>query len=83
MNYKELLEVGKEAALQAGQLLLKNKGKKKNVLSELGRDIKLELDSKTERIICKVLNKTNIPVLGEELTANHKKAGLFLSLIHI
>ena len=26
MNYKELLEVGKEAALQAGQLLLKNKG---------------------------------------------------------
>tara|TARA_B100001027_G_scaffold216060_1_gene191415 strand:- start:645 stop:1391 length:747 start_codon:yes stop_codon:yes gene_type:complete len=77
MNYKELLEVGKEAALQAGQLLVKNKGKKKKVLSELGRDIKLELDSKTERIICNALNKTNIPVLGEELSANQNKAGLF------
>ena len=40
------------------------------VFSDEGRDIKLELDQKTEELIRKELKETNIVVLGEEMGGN-------------
>jgi Archaeal fructose-1,6-bisphosphatase and related enzymes of inositol monophosphatase family len=66
MNFKNYLDIAKEAAKEAGNFLIKNKLSKKEVYSEVGRDIKLELDRETEDLIRKKLESTNIPVLGEE-----------------
>ena len=66
MNYKEYLDIAKKTAIKAGDFLIKNKLNKKVVLTEEGRDIKLELDRETENLIRKELEKTNIIVLGEE-----------------
>ena len=66
MNYKNYIEVAKEAAMEAGKFLLKNKLNDKEIFSELGRDIKLQLDRDTENLIREKLESTNIPVLGEE-----------------
>ena len=66
MSYKNYLEIAKEAAKEAGNFLMKNKLSKKEIYSEEGRDIKLQLDRETEDLIRKKLEPTNIPVLGEE-----------------
>ena len=66
MNYKNYLEVAKEAAKEAGNYLIKNKLSKKEIYSEEGRDIKLQLDRETEDLIRKKILSTNIPVYGEE-----------------
>ena len=66
MNYKEYLDIAKKTAIKAGDFLIKNKLNKKVVLTEEGRDIKLELDRETENLIRKELEKTNIIILGEE-----------------
>ena len=66
MNYKDYLEIAKEAAKEAGIFLLKNKLNEKEIYSEEGRDIKLQLDRETEDLIRKKLESTNISVLGEE-----------------
>ena len=66
MNFKNYLDIAKEAAKEAGNFLIKNKLSKKEVYSEVGRDIKLELDRETEDLIRKKLEPTNISVLGEE-----------------
>lgn len=61
-----LKKVAIQAALDAGQYLVDNKTKTKKVFSEVGRDIKLEIDQSTEELIREKLSTTNIPVLGEE-----------------
>tara|TARA_S200000501_G_scaffold280633_1_gene264631 strand:+ start:1607 stop:2329 length:723 start_codon:yes stop_codon:yes gene_type:complete len=66
MNFKNYLDIAKEAAKEAGNFLIKNKLSKKEVYSEVGRDIKLELDRETENLIRKKLKSTNIDILGEE-----------------
>ena len=66
MNYKDYLEIAKEAAKEAGIFLLKNKLNEKEIYSEEGRDIKLQLDRETEDLIRKKLESTNISILGEE-----------------
>ena len=66
MSYKNYLEIAKEAAKEAGNFLMKNKLSKKEIYSEEGRDIKLQLDRETEDLIRKKLEPTNISVLGEE-----------------
>ena len=66
MSYKNYLEIAKEAAKEAGDFLLQNKLNEKEIYSEEGRDIKLQLDRETEELIRKKLEPTNIPVLGEE-----------------
>ena len=66
MNYKDCLEIAKGAAKEAGDFLLQNKLNEKEIYSEEGRDIKLQLDRETEELIRKKLEPTNIPVLGEE-----------------
>ena len=66
MNYKDCLEIAKEAAKEAGNFLLQNKLNEKEIYSEEGRDIKLQLDRETEDLLRKKLESTNIPILGEE-----------------
>lgn len=66
MKLNSLLELAKETALEAGSFLKINKKKKKKVLSQDGRDIKLELDRKTEKLILKKLKSSEIKILGEE-----------------
>ena len=66
MKLDNLVNIAKNAALEAGNFLMKNKLNKKEIYSEEGRDIKLQLDRETEDLIRKKLESTNIPVLGEE-----------------
>ena len=67
MNLLELGVVAKNTAKKAGKFLLTQKSKEKLITSEIGRDIKLELDRKTEELIRKELAVTNIQVQGEEI----------------
>lgn len=66
MESSALLEIAKEAALAAGKFLVDKKNSLKKVSSEIGRDIKLELDLETELLIKKHLEQTEINILGEE-----------------
>ena len=66
MNLNELKDLAISAARQAGGFLNQNKLEKKEVYQEEGRDIKLIIDQDTEKLIRTSLEKTNIPILGEE-----------------
>ena len=66
MNLKVLSESAVTAAKIAGKFLLEHKDLDKTVHEESGKDIKLELDRLTEKIIHDELKDTNIPFFGEE-----------------
>jgi myo-inositol-1(or 4)-monophosphatase len=66
MNYKELKNLAINTAKKAGEYLLEHKLSDKNIFKEEGRDIKLEIDRSTERIIRSHLKPSGIEVLGEE-----------------
>lgn len=66
MNLNELKDLAISAAREAGGFLNQNKLEKKEVYQEKGRDIKLIIDQDTEKLIRSSLEKTNIPILGEE-----------------
>lgn len=70
MKLIALSELAKETALKAGNFLLSQKLEPKKVESESGRDIKLELDIKTEQLIREELKASNISVQGEELSSS-------------
>ena len=70
MDLIELGLIAKKTAKKAGNLLLSQKTKKKIIKSEEGRDIKLELDRKTEELIRHELAITKIGVQGEEIVPN-------------
>ena len=81
MNLKENLSIAKEIAREAGDFLLDNKNKTKQIFSEEGRDIKLEIDRATETRIKKSLKDTGIPVLGEEFGGNSISENSYLWVI--
>jgi myo-inositol-1(or 4)-monophosphatase len=65
------LEIAKNAAIEAGSILLNLKAElnKENVSS--GKDIKLKADTEAEKLIKKyLLSKSDIPILGEETGAS-------------
>ena len=66
MNVTELKDLAVDAARQAGYFLNQSKFEKKEVHKEEGRDIKLIIDQDTEKLIRSSLQKTGIPILGEE-----------------
>ena len=66
MNLNELKDFAVSAAVKAGDFLNQSKFEKKEVYEEEGRDIKLIIDQDTEKLIRSRLEKTNIPILGEE-----------------
>ena len=76
MIYKDYLEIAKKVAIEAGNFLLDNKLTKKEIFSEAGRDIKLQLDRDTESLIRKKLKFTNISILGEEFGDDKSNSSL-------
>ncbi len=66
MNLIKLQDLAISSAKQAGDFLNKSKLEKKEVFKEEGRDIKLIIDQDTEKLIRLNLQKTDIPILGEE-----------------
>ena len=66
MKLIELKNIAINASQKAGEYLIAQKGTKKEILSEVGRDIKLEIDQNTEKLIREELRSTGIEVLGEE-----------------
>jgi len=66
LNLRNLKQLAIKAAKEAGEYLLKNKTAKKEIFSEQGRDIKLEIDRSTEKLIRASLRESDISILGEE-----------------
>lgn len=61
------LKIAKSAALDGGNYLLQNQDKELKILMNSGRDIKLQLDSDTEKLIKENLSsKSPFSILGEE-----------------
>ncbi len=77
MNLEKLKESAIIAATNAGEFLKSNKSEKKEIFSEEGRDIKLEIDRSTELLIRKDLSATNINILGEEFGGEYQDDSLF------
>ena len=66
MELIKLKDLAIVASKRAGDYLNSQKDSKKEVLSQIGRDIKLEIDQTTEKLIRDELQSTGIDVLGEE-----------------
>ena len=61
------LEIAKSAALKGGKYLLENQGQELKILLNEGRDIKLQLDTDTEKLIKDSLgSQSEFSILGEE-----------------
>lgn len=65
-QWEDELRVAEEAARAAGTLLLELASQERAVLSEQGRDIKLEADQHAEALIVERLQQTDLPILAEE-----------------
>jgi len=63
--------LAKRTAIEAGNYLLSRKDQNLAVHSDLGRDIKLEIDRETEGLIRDRLSSTGISILGEELGSDN------------
>ena len=66
MELIKLKDTAINVSKKAGYYLNSQKDAKKEILSEIGRDIKLEIDQNTEKLIRGELQSTGIEVLGEE-----------------
>ena len=90
-DLNQCLNTAKSAALLAGEFLLDAKGKNLDVLSNTGRDLKLQLDIDTEKIIKDhITSDSSYPILGEETGSSGDLDNTYwvvdpldLSLIHI
>ncbi len=74
MNLINLKDKAINASKKAGEYLNSQKNSKKEILSEIGRDIKLEIDQNTEKLIREELQCTGIEVLGEEYGGDKSKS---------
>lgn len=66
MSWEVELDLAREAATLAGDLLSREFGQPKKVLSAEGKDIKIQADRDAEHIILKRLEETGYPILAEE-----------------
>lgn len=62
--YHELLEIAIKAAIESGKILLEHKQTEIN--SAVGKDIKLQADLESEKIVFDILQQTRINILSEE-----------------
>ena len=74
MELIKLKDLAIVASKRAGDYLNSQKNSKKEILSEIGRDIKLEIDQNTEKLIRQELESTGIEVLGEEFGGGKSKS---------
>ena len=78
LDLNQCLNLAKSAALLAGKFLLNAKGKNLEVLSNTGRDLKLQLDIDTEKLIKKhISSDSSYPILGEETGSSGNLDGLY------
>ena len=78
LDLNQCLNTAKSAALLAGEFLLKAKGKNLEVLSNTGRDLKLQLDIDTETLIKKhISSDSSYPILGEETGSSGDLDGFY------
>ena len=75
MKLNNLINLAKSSAEAAGNFLIKNKTLLNEEISNIGRDIKLKADIKTESLIREILRESDIPVLGEEGEDNIRDLG--------
>lgn len=66
MQYAQELKLAETAARQAGKVLMELWHKEITILSQEGRDIKLQADQDAEKVILDLLNQSDYPVLAEE-----------------
>ena len=67
LDLNQCLNTAKSAALLAGKFIVNAKGKSLEVLSNTGRDLKLQLDIDTEKLIKDhITSDSSYPILGEE-----------------
>ena len=70
------LEIAKNAAIEAGNILLNLKAELNKENISLGKDIKLKADIEAEKLIQEyLLSKSDIPILGEETGASVSNLG--------
>jgi myo-inositol-1(or 4)-monophosphatase len=79
MKFQNELICAKKTAYLAGKYLLENFNSIKNISSNRGKDLKLELDINTENLIKNTLSEEyNYPFLAEESDNSHiKQEGLY------
>ncbi len=78
LDLNQCLNTAKSAALLAGKFLLNAKGDNLEVLSNVGRDLKLQLDIDTEKLIKDHLSSdSSYPILGEETGSSGNLDGLY------
>ena len=78
---KDLVKIANNAALKAGNYLRDNKNLDKEIFLEKGRDIKLEIDRNSEKIIYEELKSTKISFLGEEFGLKKNSEDGFLWVV--
>ncbi len=67
LDLTQCLNTAKSAAVLAGEFILNAQGTNLEVLSNFGRDLKLQIDMDTEKIIKDFINSdSSYPILGEE-----------------
>ena len=67
LDLNQCLNTAKSAALLAGKFLVNAKGQSLEILSNTGRDLKLQLDIDTEKLIKDhITADSSYPILGEE-----------------
>jgi myo-inositol-1(or 4)-monophosphatase len=75
VNWEVELKRAIEAARAAGKVLNALMRRPKTVLSEVGRDIKLQADQDAEAVILDILKQSDYPVLAEESGEHGDAAG--------
>ena len=72
LDLDHCLTIAKSAALLAGDFLLSSKSNNLEILLNEGRDLKLQLDIDTEKLLKKYIgSKSTYAILGEELGSNN------------
>ena len=74
MKLIELKDIAISTSRKAGDYLNSQKGSAKEIKSEIGRDIKLEIDQNTENLIRDELQRTGIDILGEEFGGDRSES---------
>jgi len=79
MNTKDELKIAKKAAFKAGKILINNKNSLNKLIFSSDRDIKLQADIYSEKIIIDILSQdSDFPILAEEsLNFNDELAETF------
>ena len=77
-DLNQCLNTAKSAALLAGEFIIDAQGKNQEILSNSGRDLKLQLDIDTEKIIKDhISSDSSYPILGEETGSNGELESLY------